>query len=881
MHYKKKNTLVGWIIFAIAFIVYMLTVSPTVSYWDCGEFIAASYKLAVPHPPGAPFYLLVGRIFSLLPIPFITDIGYKVNLISVLSSAFTVMLLYFSIVHLVREWKGTLKTDEEWQTAIFSGIIGALSFAFTHSFWFNAVEAEVYAPSMLFTALLVWLILVWAEKSDKPGNERYILMIAYLIGLAMGVHLLNVLAIPFVTLIIFYKRFPFTWKNFFINAAITAAIMLIIYPGIVKYLPQIALNWGVFILAVIIAGVIWLTFWAISNKKELIGLISLSALLIIIGYSTYMLIYIRSNLDPMIDENDPETVENFVKYLNREQYGDHSIMDRSRVWKQSDNASFYSSTWDFVWNYQIDKMYIRYFLWQFVGMDENEHNSSFNQFFALPFLLGIIGLGWHFKNDQKHGLAVLALFFMTGLAIIFYLNQPDPQPRERDYSYVGSFFAYSIWIGLGYAGVMELLRGKKKELQNGKLWRLVVFVVLLLAVPIHMFAKSFKTHNRSGRYIAWDYSYNMLQSCEPDAILFTNGDNDTFPLWYLQEVEGVRTDIRIVNLSLLNTDWYIKQLKALEPVVPMKMNDMQIANIGLMPWESKNVILKVPQVQSNSFSEAFRDYSNQSFEPPKSISFTVNPKINLGNRGSYLRVQDWMILNILTANQWKKPIYFAVTVARSNMLDELQEYMRMDGLVWKIVPFKNWRIAPDLLQQKLVNIYKFRGLDDASVYFDNNIIGLLQNYRSAFFQLITYYLSQDDEETAQELVKLMEEKIPPSVVPFTDRRYELIKESLLLMDKDIIIDSLDLSHYSEQDLFQLGVNLFSYDRLNKAQTMLENALELNPENARTLSYLINIYERTGQDNALVRVLEEWLLRRPNDEGARAKLAEIQKKQQMN
>ena len=248
MNYQKKNTIVGWLIFIIALIVYMLTVSPTVSYWDCGEFIAASYKLAVPHPPGAPFYLLVGRIFSMLPIPFIGDIGYKVNLISVLSSAFTIMLLYLSIVHLVREWKGGLKTEEDWMTAIFSGIIGSLTFAFSHSFWFNAVEAEVYAPSMLFTALLVWLILVWAEKSDQPGNERYILMIAYLIGLAMGVHLLNVLAIPFVTLIIFYKRFTFNLKNFILNAVITGAIMLIIYPGIVKYLPQIALHWGVFML---------------------------------------------------------------------------------------------------------------------------------------------------------------------------------------------------------------------------------------------------------------------------------------------------------------------------------------------------------------------------------------------------------------------------------------------------------------------------------------------------------------------------------------------------------------------------------------------------------------------------------------------------------
>jgi hypothetical protein len=877
MSYQKKNTIISWLIFTVSLIVYMMTVSPTVSYWDCGEFIAASHKLAVPHPPGAPFYLLVGRIFSMLPIPFISDIGYKVNLISVLSSAFSVMLLYLSIVHLIREWKGSLKSDDEWQTAIFSGIIGSLTFAFTHSFWFNAVEAEVYAPSMLFTALLVWLILVWAEKSDKPGNERYILMIAYLIGLAMGVHLLNVLAIPFVTLIIFYKRFEFSWKNFSINAAISGAIMFIIYPGIIKYLPQIALNWGVFVLALILAGVVWLAFWSVSNKKDLLSLVSLSTLLIIIGYSSYMQIYVRSNLNPMIDENNPETVENFVKYLNREQYGDHKILDRKGVWRQSENASQYKSTGDFFWNYQVNKMYVRYFAWQFIGMSDNEHDMDFNQLFALPLLLGLVGLWWQFKNDQKHGLAVLALFFMTGIAIILYLNQPDPQPRERDYSYVGSFFAFSIWVGLGYAGIMELLTGNKKELKNAKIWRMAVFVVLLLAVPIHMLAKNFHTHNRSGRYIAWDYSYNMLQSCEPDAILFTNGDNDTFPLWYLQEVEGVRTDIRIVNLSLLNTDWYIKQLRDLKPIVPLRMNDLQINNVGLMEWKTNKYSLNIPSERGNSFSEAFRNYSGQAFEPPKAISFTIKPKLDLGRRGSYLRTQDWMILNILTANQWKKPVYFAVTVARNNMLDELQDYMRMDGLVFKIVPFKNWRIDPEMLEQKLVEVYKYRNLDDPNVYYDNNIIGLLQNYRSAFFQLIMYYVNEGNQEKAQELATIMEEKTPSSVIPYTNRRYELIKDALLLVDDSVMLDDIDISQYSESDLFELGRSLHQYEKFDKAQMFLENVLELNPENAGALSYLLNIYERSDQNEKLVQVLEEWLLIRPKDEGARAKLEETKKK----
>ena len=630
-------------------------------------------------------------------------------------------------------------------------------------------------------------------------------------------------------------------------------------------------------LILILAGIIWLAFWSVTNKKEVLSLVALSTLLIVIGYSTYMLVYVRSNMDPNIDENNPETVENFVKYLNREQYGDHSITDRKSVWRQSENANHYTSTWDFFWNYQVNKMYIRYFLWQFVGLGDDESSVDFHKFLALPFLLGIAGFWWQFKNDQKHGLAVLALFFMTGLAIILYLNQPDPQPRERDYSYVGSFFAFSIWIGLGYAGVMELLKGKKKELQNARIWRYAVFVVLLLAIPVHMLAKNFHKHNRSGRYIAWDYSYNMLQSCDPNAILFTNGDNDTFPLWYLQEVEGVRTDIRIVNLSLLNTDWYIKQLRDLEPRVPLRMNDMQIENVGLYPWETSNVTLKVPQEKGTAFAETFRSYIGQSFDPPKSISFKVQPTINLGNRGTYLRTQDWMILNILTANQWKKPVYFAVTVATSNMLDELRDYMRMDGLVFKIVPFKDWGIDPQLLEEKLKSVYKYRGLNNPTINFDENIIGLLQNYRSAFFQLIMYYVQQGNLEKAQVMAKLMEEKIPSSVIPFTNRRYEMIKESLLLMADSVSLDSLDLSRYSESDLFELGRNLYHYDKIQKAGKLLEEVIELDPENAAALSYLINVYERTNQNEKLIKALEDWILRRPNDEGAKTKLAEIKKR----
>ncbi len=880
MDWLKTNRLVAAGIWVFSFIIYAMTVASTVSYWDCGEFIACSYGLAVPHPPGAPLFLLVGRFFSM--IPFVEDIGYRVNYISVLSSTFTVMLLYLSIVHLVREWKGSLQSNSDWQTAIFSGIIGSLTFAFSHSFWFNAVEAEVYAPSMLFTALLVWLILVWAQKSDQPGNEKYLLMIAYCIGLTIGIHLLNVLALPFVTLIYYYKRFEFNMKTFIINILVTVGIILFVYPGIVKYLPRIAELGGAFGLAAVFIILFAIVFWSINNNKKTVSLISLSVLLIVIGYSTYATIYIRSNLDPMIDENNPETIEKFISYLNREQYGDHSITDRAKVWKESPNGKRYNSTGEFFWKYQVDKMYIRYFMWQFVGMDKNERDWSANQLYAIPFLLGLLGIYWQFKNDKKHALAVLALFFMTGLAIVLYLNQPDPQPRERDYSYVGSFYAFSIWIGLGYAGLMELIRGNKKKkkddvtVQSNTL-PVVIFVILFIISPILLLAKNFETHNRKGRYIAWDYSYNMLQTCEPNAILITNGDNDTFPLWYLQEVDSVRRDIRIVNLSLLNTDWYIQQLRDLDPKVPIGVSDAELSKLGLVPWKKRQVTLNVPQSAGENFAREFQNkYQGISITVPEKITFEVKPTLNTPY-GSVLRVQDYMILRIINNNKWRKPIYFAVTVAKKNMLSELQEYLRMDGLALKLVPYKNWKISPENIERNLTEVYQYRGLQDPSVYYDRNILGLLQNYRTAYLQVSEYYARTKDMEKVKSLMINMEKNIPSSVIPWTNRYLRFIRDSYSLASEQIGLDSLFNSNYTEKDMQIIGENLYRLGLGHKSEGIFESIYTSNPNNVQALSILIDIYERSGKYEKGIKHLEDWLQRNPNDPQAKLKLSFFQSK----
>lgn len=877
MKMDRLHKIIAALIFIFASIIYLMTVAPTLSFWDCGEFIACSYKMAVPHPPGAPLFIMLGRVFSLLPIG--DDIAFRVNLISVFSSSLTVLFLYLSIVQLVRKWKGKLTKKEDWLTAIFSGVIGSLAFAFTHSFWFNSAESEVYALSMLFTSLLVWLILVWAEKSDEEGNERYLLLIAYIVGLALGVHLLNILAIPFVAMTYYYKRFEFSMKSFLIMTALTGGIMLFIYPGIVEWMPKLALNFGWFGILIFFVAILWLSWWAITNKKSVYALVFSSILLIMVGYSSYTAIYLRSGLNPNIDENNPETVENFIKYMEREQYGDHSITDRTQVWKTSPNGRHYKSVSDFVWNYQINKMYIRYFLWQFVGLSDDESSVDFNQLWALPLLLGLLGMYWHFRRDPKHALAVLALFVMTGLAIIIYLNQPDPQPRERDYSYVGSFFAFSIWIGLGFAGVMELIRDliKKEGREIKSSLSYAVFFILLLAVPVNMLAKNFHNHNRSGNYVAWDYSYNMLMSCENNAILFTNGDNDTFPLWYLQEVEGVRTDVRIVNLSLLNTDWYIYQLRDMQPRVPMKMNDMAIDRVNVQPWKTQTVTLDVPKSYAEKSGAAFeKEFGKRFVQLPDKISFKVKPAVNT-RRGGLLRTQDLMIMNIITANRWKRPVYFAVTVPQSNMLSELRDYMRMDGLVWKLVPFKNWEISSENLTRNLLEVYHYRNLDNPDVYYNNSIASLLQNYRSGFIQLAEYYIRNNDYAKAEKILKTMDEKVSPKVIPIANAQLRTVRDAFRIVIKPAYLDSVLADETAIPYLPMLGEQLLRLRHPRPAEKILEKAWELNPANPRILGLLLNTYDMNGNYSAAAESLEQWLQMHPKDKNAQRFLATIKKK----
>jgi len=892
MQHQKLNKIVGFAVFIISLIVYGKTVAPTTSYWDCGEFITSSYILGVPHPPGAPLHVLVGRVFTMTPDWLISDIGLRVNMISVLVSALSVMFAYLIIVRLIREFKGIPETVDQKINIYTAGVIGALGFAFTDSQWFNAVEAEVYAVSIFFTTIVVWLILVWSEKAENPVRDKILVLIAYLIGLATGVHLLNILAIPTLFLIVYFKKAELNLKTFILWAAGAFAAFAAIYPGIVKGIPWLMNKFSFLAIGLVTLGVFFAIVYAVQNQKRLLSLALMSILLVSVGYSTYTALYIRSDMQPAINENHPNTPEKFVSYLNREQYGDIPLTDRRAP----------------MWEYQIKKMYVRYFGWQFIGQGTTLGSDNYivealslRGLMGLPFIIGLVGMFFHFNRDRKRASSILTLFVMTGIAITIYLNQEDPQPRERDYVYVASFFAFSIWIGMGASAILELVQNAFR--QNSSLRSIGIGLTILLlfvAVPSNLYQHNAHSHDRTGNYVAFDYSYNILQSCEPDAILFTNGDNDTFPLWYLQYVEGIRQDVRVVNLSLLNTPWYIKQLRDEEPKVPIALTDAQIDQLGPALWsEPKMARIEVPRDKLVGQFEKGEDNASISIESvPQNptIDFELaHTKIIQGH--PVLLVQDRMIIHILASNKFEKPVYFAVTVSPTNMLNldnrrnvkDLKNYLRMDGLAFRVMPYggpKNDFISPVKLEANLFENFKYRGLDNPEVYFNNNILGLLQNYRSAFLRLTNYYptqgLTQMNKEKALAVLKKMDEVMPEEVIPLRDFRLSLtfgkmysdfgspegLEERLDKIPEIYYmrtIDKLYLAEFYAQIL----------KRNAKAESLAVSLREENPETREIYLWLASHYTRSRRFDEAIQILEKWMNDHPDDLVVKKELTDLQ------
>lgn len=985
--FKLVDTAMGWIVFLIAAVVYCSTIEPTISFWDCPEFIENGYKLGVGHPPGAPFFSLTANIFSQFASST-AEVAKMINIMNALLSALCILFLFWSISHLAR--KLIVKDINDFDLSKIIAIegaatVGALIYAFSDTFWFSAVEGEVYAYSSAFTAVVFWLILKWEDNADKPQSDRWLVLIAYMTGLSIGVHLLNLLCIPAIVLVYYYKRVPEanlkgSLLALGISILIVAAVLYGIVPGIITVggwfelfftntlgmpfntgtiiyillliasfvwaiaetymqnnekraniafitalgmigIPFYGYGWSAFIIGVIVlAGV----FFLLNFKKDKAALIStrlkntslLCMFMMIIGYSSYALIVIRSTANPPMDQNSPEDIFTLGSYLSRDQYGDRPLLygqayssepkvaadgmhyeftegapiyqrvekkdanepdayfvvrnKRDIKYEQnmlfprmhSDQHAHQYEQWMggitgkqvgnvkmptqgenlfFFLSYQCNFMYWRYFMWNFAGRQndiqghgEPEHgnwitgipfidnmmygdqsllpdvlkeNKGHNVFFCLPLLLGLLGMFWQaYKGKQgiQQFWVVFFLFFMTGLAIVFYLNQTPGQPRERDYAYAGSFYAFAIWCGLGVVAIIDWL----KQAKINSTLAAALTSILALLIPIQMISQTWDDHDRSGRYTARDYGQNYLNSLQEEGapIIFTNGDNDTFPLWYNQDVEGVRTDARVCNLSYLQTDWYIDQMRRpayTSPSVPISWPRLDYVN-GTNESVEINPELKAEALElyRNQAKEATELFGGDPFElknilkywvrqhhviPTDTIYMTID-KTALKQSGMTLPSDsipdkmiislegkkalykgDLMMLEMIANTNWKRPLYVAITVGSNNFMNLGNNFIQ-EGLVNRITPFetKNGKNYDENKTYNLVmNKFKWGGLDKKGIYLDETVTRRAYTHRRELAQLALKLIESNQFDKAKKVLEKAEKYLPEYNIPLT------------------------------------------------------------------------------------------------------------------
>ncbi|RIJ36901.1 glycosyltransferase family 117 protein [Pontibacter oryzae] len=890
--YRKINNLVGWVVFLIATAVYVLTLEPTASFWDAGEFIACSYKLLVPHPPGAPFYLLMGRLFSMFAGD-VTQVAWWVNLLSALCSSGTVLFLFWTITILARKVlvkAGETPTQGNVLLVMGSGVVGALAYTFSDSAWFSAVEAEVYAMSSFFTAIVFWAILRWEAKVGEAHSDKWLILIAYLVGLSIGAHLLNLVTIPALAFIYYFRLYKPTFTGGIIAFAISAVIVVAILWGVIPGLPSIAGSFEVFFvnslglpfssgiivfLVLFVSAIVFGIRYSIQKNIRVLNTALLGLVFVLIGYSSYMMIPIRSSYEPTIDENDPDDILTFVSYLKREQYGDRPLLfgpqynaqptgqeegvpryvkgkdkyintgnkiepvydskdkvflpriysdahvDAYKKWvdlREGQTPTF-GQNMSFMLNYQLGFMYWRYFLWNFAGRESDVQNAGVlwfgkddpnapervldsearNCFYLLPLLIGILGLIYQVRKDERNAFVVGLLFFFTGIAIALYLNQPPIEPRERDYTFAGSFYTFSIWIGLGVLGLADLL---SKVLKNTTT-RAAFATVVCLAVPGIMAAEGWDDHDRSDRYQSVDSAKNLLDSCAPNAILFTNGDNDTFPLWYAQEVEGYRTDVRVAVLSYLNTDWYIDQMQDPSyesepwPLTLGNENYQQGTNDFLPYVEAPQVASGIDlqqyislikqkhpalQVQYGSGTTLLTMPTHNFFlnidkEKVKQMGFVAkNYEDQIVDRmqwtitKSLLEKKHLVMLDLLATNNWERPVYFSTTVNSADFIG-LSDYFQLEGLAYRVVPVKAEGEGPgivnkEVMYQNMMKKFMFRNFDRPDIFYDDNYYRFSANARDKFATLAGAYLEEGNEARAKELVEYCFKVLPLETVPY-------------------------------------------------------------------------------------------------------------------
>jgi hypothetical protein len=941
-NFKRFNNSIGWLVFLIAAYIYLRTMESTASFWDCGEYIACAYKLEVGHPPGAPLFLLIGRFFSLFAFGHPEKVGLMINSMSALCSAFTILFLFWTITALARkivERSGEL-TSGKLIAVLGAGAVGALAYTFSDSFWFSAVEGEVYAMSSFFTAITFWAILRWEREADLPHANRWIILIAYLIGLAVGVHLLNLLVIPGIVFIYYFRtNKDITRKGMIITGILSILILGGIQAGIIPMIVKLAawfeitavntiglpFNSGTIIYGVLlIGGIVFGLHYTTKHTKPILNTIILCFTVILIGYSSFLVLVIRSQANPPMDENNPENAVNLLSYLNREQYGtwpilygpyfsaptdtQHPSKDGNPVYAQDEKTkkyiitddrkntipnyderfcTFFPRMWSeqpqhirgykgwtntrnyqhinvtnpqtgeqeslekpsfgenlkFFFSYQVGHMYARYFLWDFVGRqndiqghgqphegnwisglpvlenpniggikqglpDGSDDNKGKNVLFGLPLILGLIGLFYQIKKDKRNATVVGLLFFFTGLAIVVYLNQRPMEPRERDYAYTGSFYAFAIWIGLGVLAIFDLLQHKLTQANSA----IAATTLCLFAVPTIMVKEEWDDHNRSNRYIAKDTAANYLNSCAPNAILFTNGDNDTFPLWYAQEVEGVRTDVRVVCLEYLNIDWYIDQLvhRAYKSApVPFSLKKEQYRQGGSRDYiffRDLNIVGNIPVKELMDFVSSDDQRNKVDIGNGKSYSFfpTMNMRIPVDSAtvinngtvskaladrivknidwtmpGNHVEKNDLMIIDLLAHNDWKRPIYFAASAPASSYLG-LAPYLQLEGFAYRLVPIKQneqeaqqeTRIATDMMYNNVMNKFAWGGMEVKNTYLDDVFVhSVALNTRQRLSALAAALIEEGKKDKAIKVLDKVIEVTPQENVPYDASMY--------------------------------------------------------------------------------------------------------------
>jgi len=925
MSFKRINNITGWLICIIACAVYIMTMEATGSLWDCGEFASSAYKLQIPHPPGAPLFALIGRLFMAPFDPQHAATG--INLMSALASGFTILFLFWSITHFGRKIvtkNGAELTNEKIFAVMAAGVVGALAYTFSDSFWYSAVEGEVYAMSSFFTAIVFWAMLKWEQSVDEEelqgirGHftraDRWIIVLFYLIGLGVGVHLLMILTIPAVVMIYYYKRYKVTNWGVFWAFAIACLVTGVVQKAVIQWTIKGAGNFDIlfvnsfgmpyfsgFAFFFVLLGILIFVGLRIAQKQNwnFLKLGLWSAAFMVLGcFSSYFTTMVRSNADPAVDMYNVDNPVNLVGYLSREQYGDWPILygqdftaqpiDNKitetyvksngkyekngrkveyvyapedmhlfpRMWDQSNDqghADYYANwmgitkdkqgNWErpptmgenigFAFSYQLGWMYMRYFLWNFAGKqndlqgvymgnvrdgnwktgigfwdtarlgdqdtlpDSIRNNKANNKLYALPLILGLLGFIYQVKKDKRDAFVVGLLFLLTGAAIIFYLNQAGNQPRERDYAFVGSFYAFAIWIGLGVLYVKDLFGS---FIKNSTMAGYVAAGLCTLAVPVIMCNQEWDDHDRSHKTLARDLAIDYLESCDKNAIVISFGDNDTYPLWYAQEVEGIRRDIRVINSSLLGTDWYINQLRyrvnESDPIDPIwTAAQIEGSNRDIVyyspkagvdpakPMDLYTLMKDYAGSDDPSKMEQGRDGSLLSIYPTKKVfvpvdtafvrqNHTVNPNDSVVSQVVFdipknmLFKNDAAVLNIIASNKWKRPIYFTSPQAGDIGIDN---YIRQDGLTYRLVPVLNSPVNNDWVYDKMMNKFKFGNCNVMGVYFDEENRRHLNSIRLAYAQAAASLADNGKKDEAKKMLNkcdqmMLQENFPYGMV---------------------------------------------------------------------------------------------------------------------